>query len=170
MANRLAAIHIGKKHLGMDDESYRLLLNDMFQKNSAKDLTQQEQGQLLDRFKQLGFVPKRPKESSKKISPRSIVAHKIRAIWITMHKQGLIQNGSDQALDAYCQRMTKTKNGQGVQYLIWLDNKQAQSVLESLKRWHYRLMNQSLDVDMPRSTSYEVLSEFYANLTKKTKD
>lgn len=39
MANRLAAIHIGKKALGMDDESYRLLLSDMFGKRSAKELT-----------------------------------------------------------------------------------------------------------------------------------
>ena len=69
MANRLAAIHIGKKALGMDDESYRLLLSDMFAKRSAKDLTEAEQGELLERFKQLGFVPKKPQSKATNKTP-----------------------------------------------------------------------------------------------------
>ena len=69
MANRLAAIHIGKKALGMDDESYRLLLSDMFGKRSAKDLTEAEQGELLERFKQLGFVPKKPQSKATNKTP-----------------------------------------------------------------------------------------------------
>ncbi|WP_425640691.1 gp16 family protein [Marinomonas gallaica] len=48
----------------MDDESYRLLLNDMFGKRSAKDLTEAERGELLERFKQLGFVPKKPQNKA----------------------------------------------------------------------------------------------------------
>ena len=70
MANRLAAIHIGKKNLGMDDESYRLLLSDMFGKRSAKDLTEAEQGELLERFKQLGFVPKKPQNKTANKTPK----------------------------------------------------------------------------------------------------
>lgn len=70
MANRLAAIHIGKKALGMDDESYRLLLSDMFGKRSAKDLTEAEQGELLERFKQLGFVPKKPQNKTANKAPK----------------------------------------------------------------------------------------------------
>lgn len=61
MANRLAAIQIGKKALGMCDDSYRMLLNDMFGKKSAKDLTETEKGELLDRFQKLGFKPKSKK-------------------------------------------------------------------------------------------------------------
>lgn len=61
MANRLAAIHIGKKALGMCDDSYRILLKDMFGKQSSKDLTETEKGELLDRFQKLGFKPQ-PKQ------------------------------------------------------------------------------------------------------------
>jgi phage gp16-like protein len=61
MANRLAAIQIGKKALGMCDDSYRILLNDMFGKQSAKDLTETEKGELLDRFQKLGFKPTKKK-------------------------------------------------------------------------------------------------------------
>lgn len=70
MANRLAAIHIGKKALGMDDESYRLLLSDVFGKRSAKDLSPAEQGEFLDRFKQLGFVPKKQQKPSTNKAPK----------------------------------------------------------------------------------------------------
>jgi phage gp16-like protein len=61
MGNRLAAIQIGKKALGMCDDSYRILLKDMFGKQSAKDLTETEKGKLLDRFQKLGFKPTKKK-------------------------------------------------------------------------------------------------------------
>jgi phage gp16-like protein len=166
----IAAISIGKKNLKLDDDIYRPMLKRLTGKESLKLMTEHQLSLVLDHFKKaLGFVPAPPKANTKsnaKPKPRSPAANKIRAIWITMHKQGFLENGSDRALDAYCQRMTKTKNGQGVQYLVWLDNWQAQSVLESLKRWHFRLMKEHLQkchADVPPITSYEVLSTYYAN-------
>lgn len=166
----IAAISIGKKSLELDDEIYRPMLKRLTGQESLKLMTEHQLSLVLDHFKNaLGLVPAPPKANAKsnaKPKPRSPAANKIRAIWITMHKQGFIENGSDRALDAYCQRMTKTTNGQGVQYLVWLDNWQAQSVLESLKRWHYRLMKEHLQkrhADVPPSQTYEVLSKYYAN-------
>lgn len=166
----IAAISIGKKSLELDDEIYRPMLKRLTGQTSLKLMTEHQLSLVLDHFKNaLGFVPAPPKANTKnntKPKPRSPAANKIRAIWITMHKQGFIENGSDRALDAYCQRMTKTTNGQGVQYLVWLDNWQAQNVLESLKKWHTRLMKEHLQkrhADVPPSQIYEVLSKYYAN-------
>ncbi|AWY02227.1 hypothetical protein A8139_21510 [Marinomonas primoryensis] len=165
----IAAISIGKKSLKIDDEIYRPMLKSLTGKESLKLMTEDQLSLVLDHFKKaLGFVPAPPKatKSNAKPKPRSPAASKIRAIWITMHKQGFLENGSDRALDAYCQRMTKTTNGQGVQYLVWLDNWQAQSVLESLKRWHFRLMKDHLEkchAGVPPSQTYEVLSKYYEN-------
>ncbi len=57
-----AAIHIAKKALGMDDETYRLLLKNMFGVESSKNLTDGQRGKLLDHFKAVGFTPKPKKE------------------------------------------------------------------------------------------------------------
>lgn len=169
----IAAISIGKKSLELDDEIYRPMLKRLTGQTSLKLMTEHQLSLVLDHFKNaLGFVPAPPKANTKnntKPKPRSPAASKIRAIWITMHKQGFIENGSDRALDAYCQRMTKTMNGQGVQYLVWLDNWQAQSVLESLKRWHYRLMKEAFEKqghNVNSGLSYEALSADYQKLNK----
>lgn len=165
----IAAISIGKKSLELDDDIYRPMLKRLTGQESLKLMTEHQLSLVLDHFKNaLGFVPAPPKANTKnnaKPKPRSPAASKIRAIWITMHKQGFIENGSDRALDAYCQRMTKTTNGQGVQYLVWLDNWQAQSVLESLKRWHYRLMKETYESKgkMIPAISYEILSKNYSS-------
>ena len=57
MRNRdLARIHIGKKALRLDDETYRAMLYQVTGKRSAKDLTSQQRYQVLDRMKQLGWL------------------------------------------------------------------------------------------------------------------
>lgn len=53
---RLAAIHLGKKELGLDDDTYRDLLEQVTGKRSAKDLNTDELVAVLKRYEELGFT------------------------------------------------------------------------------------------------------------------
>jgi hypothetical protein len=48
-------IHIGKAQLGLSDEAYRLVLNQLFWVNTCKDLNYDEATKLIEHFKSKGF-------------------------------------------------------------------------------------------------------------------
>ena len=52
----LAKIHIAKKELGLEDETYREALNSMFKVQSSKDLNDRQAVILINHFKSLGWV------------------------------------------------------------------------------------------------------------------
>lgn len=55
----LAPIHCAKRDLGMDDDSYRALLQRLAGVRSARDLSPRAAGRVLDEFRRLGWVDKR---------------------------------------------------------------------------------------------------------------
>lgn len=55
----LAKIHIGKKALGLDDDTYRTLLERVTGKISSKDLSIKELEAVMAEMKRLGFTPKK---------------------------------------------------------------------------------------------------------------
>lgn len=136
MSNLLKLVQIGKRELALDDDMYRDMLEQTVGVRSAKNLGQWQLSKVLDHMKGLGFKPK----SSNKPKARAPEVAKIKAIWINMHKQGFVRNGSDAAIDAYVRRMTTAQNGRGIDRAIWLKSHQASEVLESLKSWHFRCM------------------------------
>lgn len=138
MSNLLKLVQIGKRELALDDDMYRDMLEQSVGVRSAKNLSQWQLSKVLDHMKGLGFKPKH------KPRPRAEEVTKLKAIWITMHQQGFVRNGSDAAIDAYVRRMTTAQNGRGIDRAIWLKSHQAAEVLESLKKWHYRLMCEAI--------------------------
>lgn len=54
----LAKIHLAVKQLGMDDSTYRDLLQEIVQVRSAKDLDERGRRQVLDHLQALGFKSK----------------------------------------------------------------------------------------------------------------
>lgn len=60
---QLAAIHIGKKRLGLSDKAYRELLARMAQVHSAADLDEAGRRAVLDEMRRLGFVDGKVKRS-----------------------------------------------------------------------------------------------------------
>ncbi len=133
MSNRRAAmakIHIAKKELGLTDDQYRYTLHWKFKKNSAKDLSDRQITVLLNHFKAKGWKPKRATKSGKSRAMASDpMSRKIRALWITMGKMGVVKNTSEKSLAAYVKRMTKVDD------LRWANEYQKGIVIESLKRW-----------------------------------
>lgn len=57
-AKDMQLIHIAKKDLAMDDDTYRALLLRVTGKSSSKDLNDSERDALLKEFKRLGFKVK----------------------------------------------------------------------------------------------------------------
>ncbi|MDF2186170.1 regulatory protein GemA [Grimontia hollisae] len=134
-------IHIGKRELGLDDETYRALLQRETGKDSCKGMLNNELDTVLRAMERQGFRRK-VTQSKKRLSPKTrgqpTVISKIRALWITMAKEGIVRDGSETALNAYVKRMTKTKVCIGVDRIDWCTKNDSHRVLESLKQWKYR--------------------------------
>ncbi len=143
----LAKLHIAKKELALDDDSYRALLvrhGAPEDDPSAKHMRLQQIDNALQELKQKGWKPK-PRKVASRQSPVSRHNHqktridKIRAIWISMHRDGLIQDGSETALMNWIRKQTKAKDGQ-IDALEWLEQTgMTNTVLEQLKAWDRRV-------------------------------
>ena len=141
----LAKIHIGKKDLGLSDDIYRDILWQAGRVESSADLDWQGRQRVIERYKELGWKPKAAKKASSSpvkgrsggVATRRPAAdpqsRMIRGLWIELHKMGAVRDSSETALASYVKRMTK------VAALQWLDVKQAQLVIEALKKWHKRI-------------------------------
>lgn len=122
----LAQIHIAKEQLGLDDETYRDMLFTIGRVRSSADLDYAGRRKVLEHMKSRGYRPGRGRGSRYADDPLS---RKILALWLEMRDQGVIENASNAALRAFLKRQT------GVERLEWLNNKQADVVIESLKSW-----------------------------------
>ncbi|OBX01539.1 Mu-like prophage FluMu protein gp16 [Gallibacterium genomosp. 1] len=138
-------IHIAKHKLGIDEETYRMILQNETGKNSCKTMNINELMQVYDHFEQAGFkrTTKRkysPTSSSAKV--KHDIALKIRAVWIEMHKQGVIRDGSEDALNSFVRNVVNPILQQQDKPLVLnvqsLDYKFGTIVLERLKKWQQR--------------------------------
>ena len=147
----MARIHIAKKDLAMDDAEYRAVLAGQTGKQSCGDMTLTELFQVEHYLRDtMGWKPSRQKKNSPRVSPQS--AHKkrseknsidkLRALWIDMAKDGLLRDGSENALEQWVIRMSARYNsGRGIQKIEWLAQRPdlCRSLIESLKQWRTRL-------------------------------
>jgi phage gp16-like protein len=145
----LAQIHIGKKQLGLDDDTYRDMLANLTGLRSCSDMTLAQLYQVIKQLESAGFRRSgaAPRTRKAYYSPRSQgqVIDVMRAIWIEMHRAGIVRDGSEAALTAYAKRQSARLNGgAGVEKLEWLqrDEPLAARVLEALKKWRTRAMKE----------------------------
>lgn len=131
----LAKIHIAVKELGMEDEDYRALLQDVAGVGSASKLDLAQRSKLLHRLEKLGWKPK-TRKPRQKITANTPVDRKIRALWLDLANLGAVRDRSEKALASYVKRQTC------VDRLDWLSSKQAEMVIEGLKRWVKRIQKQ----------------------------
>lgn len=161
-------IHIARNQLGMEMDSYRANLAHYGNgKTSCTDMTIQELEAVLEAFISLGFKPVK-KASNRRLSPTTRQGPKdersaIRALWIFMHRAGFINDGSENALNSWVQRMTAQFNGgAGIAEVQWLQGSDAAQVLNSLKRWARRCLFDNLKkrgYDPDPKASYNQLLE-----------
>lgn len=116
----LSKIHIAKKDLGMDDETYRALLARVAGVRSAKDLNPRQVSAVLAEFQRLGWQPVAAKKAGRKAPKpapdRAALVGKIEAF--------LAEAGRPWAYaDAMAKRMFK------VERVEWLDGEQLQKLV-----------------------------------------
>ncbi|OED44058.1 hypothetical protein ACH42_08435 [Endozoicomonas sp. (ex Bugula neritina AB1)] len=148
-ARSITRIHVAKRELGQSEEDYRFMLHSITGKASLKAMTLAELFAVEEHQKKLGFKVKVRKTGKKRMSPASkhkpydkkTMVDKIRALWIDLHRHGVVRDGSENALESWVEKMSARYNkGQGIQKLDWLgqDEYICFKVLESLKQWHKR--------------------------------
>ncbi|MFK4751468.1 phage protein GemA/Gp16 family protein [Oceanobacter antarcticus] len=155
----LAKLQIAKKELNMDDHGYRQVLirnGAPMEDPSSRNMTISQIDAALKEFIGLGWQPKRRKPAAggtRQSPPSRHREHKtridkIRAIWINMHRDGFIDDGSETALMAWVRKQTRAKEGQ-IDALEWLEQTgMTNTVLEQLKAWQRRVTNSATNGDL----------------------
>ncbi|NNV20675.1 regulatory protein GemA [Ochrobactrum pseudogrignonense] len=122
-----AAIHVAKKQLGLDDDTYRAICLRVTGKHSSASMSEGERIKLIDEFRRQGFKPA-SKGSRKRLEGK--FAGKLQALWIAGWNLGVFDNRADEALIAFVHRQT------GVDHVRFLHHaSDARAVIESLKKW-----------------------------------
>lgn len=128
-------VHIARKDLGLDEDTYRDVLERVTGKRSAGDITDFQLTTLIADFKKRGWVPK-PKATAAGVAApkRSAVpqVRKVWAIWFEMCRNKVVREPTKTALRAFVKRMT------GVTDPEWLSPEQCGVIIEALKAWRKR--------------------------------
>ncbi|OLF53869.1 hypothetical protein BTN82_14955 [Pseudomonas chlororaphis] len=130
-------IHVARRELRMDDDTYRLMLAGMTElggATSSADLSVPNLLRVLEQLKQKGFKP-RPNKAGKRPQANDEQSKKIRSLWLALHDLGAVRDPSEAALASFVKSMTK------VSALQWLSVRQASRVIENLKQWQHRVTN-----------------------------
>jgi hypothetical protein len=128
----IAKVHVAKKQLAMEEDSYRALLRRVTGKDSSADLSLGQLESVIKEFERLGFTgTARP--AGKGGMPSDAQAKKIRALWLNLFHLGELENPSEEALIAYCRRMS------GVQRIEWMHSEQFDNVIRGLRGWLQRV-------------------------------
>ncbi|EHT6197789.1 DUF1018 domain-containing protein [Salmonella enterica] len=155
-ASLITLMHVARRELRLDEDTYKDALHTATGKTSCRDMTLAELSKALAAFKKRGFKV-RSKPHNRALKPGTITA-KIRAIWRLMCAQGFLASDSEAALNAWVRKQTASANGgEGVANYQWLERKPAlaSDILERLKRWHRREMLRSLGLSERERISYD---------------
>lgn len=119
-------IHVAKRQLGLGDPEYRSVLIAATGKDSSGSMSEGELQKTLEAFEALGFKQTFKGAPDGKKSARAGI-RLIFGLWTELGRRGLIDNADRKALFAFVKRMTS------VEHPDWLDNSQANKVVEALK-------------------------------------
>lgn len=132
----LAMVHIARKDLGLDEDTYRDVLERVTGRASARDLDERDLSKVIDAFKVKGWQPKAGKRHVTK-SDKPYV-RKVYALWGELHRKGIVKGESRGALRAFVKRTTTATDPE------WLTLDQAMTVIEALKQWRARVEREAL--------------------------
>ena len=119
--NLMAKIHIGKKELGLDDETYRQGLQQITDKTSCREMNIAELLKVLQAMQAKGFKV-RSKFKEKRPTPRADKAPYLAKITALLCNQGKPQKYADRI----------AKKAFGVDFVHWLEPWQLKKVIEML--------------------------------------
>ncbi len=129
----LAKIHLARKQMALDDETYRDLLQRVTGQRSCTTCADAELHRVLAEFQRLGWTAKPARVRSDTAQVRMIYA-----IWADLRP--LLKDAGDEALRGFVRRQTKSAvHPDGVDAPEWLNGVDAAKVIEGLKGWLARL-------------------------------
>lgn len=131
-------IHVAKRELQLDDETYRAMLWAIARVRSSKDLDFTGRKKVLDHLKARGF---KVKSSPANKNAKDSAYRKIRALWKDLHAAGAVQHDTDDAVRAYIKRITNLED------FKFLNDHQVRTVIETLKKWQARLEHVTAHAD-----------------------
>lgn len=155
--NTLRAIHAAKSRIGLDDDSYRDLLERETGKRSSKALTEPQRKAFLAELNKMGGA--RRKLDGK-------YAGKLQALWIAAWNLGIVRDKRDAAMLAFVRRQT------GIDHTRFLrDPMDARKAVEALKAWLTREggVDWSFDrrrPDWTQANGYRIASAQWAMLVE----
>lgn len=101
----LALIHIAKKELGLDDDTYRGVVHQVThgRVDSAGAMTPAERRDLIEHFKAHGFKGVAPASSERPVKKaKRPQARLVWALWGELKRRGALENPSREACRAFC--------------------------------------------------------------------
>ena len=127
-------VHIAQRELKLDKETYRAALLTVTggKKDSCSSMSAAEL--------QLAWITSSAsgsgasQASTEPPGGHRATSKKIRALWLLLRDLGAVNNASEEALAAYVKRIT------GVDALQWIDGRQAERTIETMKKWAMRLL------------------------------
>lgn len=123
----IAKINIARQQLRIEEEDYRAQLAELTGKASLTKCSDGELTRVLDWLASKGFRAVQAKGGA--VHP---MARKARALWISLHHLGAVDNPSEQALEAFAKRQL------GCEKLVWAKQSDAYRLIEALKAWAVR--------------------------------
>jgi len=127
-------IEIAKKDLGLDEDTYRDMLEEKFGVRSRTAMSDGQLVTLVEDFKSLGWKPKPSKRRQRQDHGRPLAddpqAKKARALWLSLYWLGIVRDNREAALAGYVKRMA------GVDALQFVTN--WEPIIEGLKAWATR--------------------------------
>lgn len=123
----IAAMHVAKKQLGLDDDTYRAALFQVTGKSSSAEMTEAQRQDVLEHFRQRGF---KASSTARRKPLEGKFAGKLQALWIAGWNLGLVRDRDDRALLAFVKRQT------GIDHTRFLRHgEDAMKAIEALKGW-----------------------------------
>lgn len=127
----LAAVHCARRDLGLDEDTYRAVLERVTGSTSAASLTDDGLQAVLDAFRAQGWKSPHA-EGRRRRASGSPHVRKLWAIWTEMCAARIPREPTRAALRSFVQRMTDVADPE------WLTGEQVNVVLEALKAWQRR--------------------------------
>ena len=141
-STHIAAIHVLKSKLQLQDSDYRALLLTLTGQTSSKDLSEHQRRAVRNHMQQLaermGVVQptrQRPHAQAKFDQVKAAASPKERKVWAMWHqlgRDGLVRHTSAFALHAWVQRTVH------VSALRFATDAQLDTLIEALKAWQQR--------------------------------
>jgi phage gp16-like protein len=130
----LAAIHVAKKALALDEATYRDFLFATTGRRSAAELNDGQRQQVIELLRSRGFkrTPAEEKFARRMADNRQLAM--IRGLWKKLRYAGALADPSERHLSAFVKKMT------GIERAEWLAPEEAIKVIEALKSWLGRVV------------------------------